>query len=369
MSSTNDSYTCLVSVVGYSAHGFVYSSSQDGTGKSCLCSRFCYGGIEDYVSDHPSLLAFHEFESQVLSTEHFIYWGPTERTYNLSKGRDVTVRYEVVEHTVFYHDESSKPFPQLMDLLDSLKYSKKILQLPECSRKISYYSRDAIGFPEKYKCLPYPTNISKLARGFIVAVDVSMDLIPFEQQLTAIQAIAYELRKQPLIIVATKRDQANMESLQRLLEWTSKKKLTLIETSSHENVNVSDAFRLVASKALSKKVKLSDTYYDYADGTGQLLALRSNAKSSFMTYLKDFVHSASTSLSAVENTSAYKDALYYIGKFSTDDIMARHLLKLRNSEINVYSGVVDNPEMRLELLEDHIADQVDFIAHNGTLTE
>ena len=363
---STESYTCLVSVVGYSAHGATYSTSTAGVGKSCLCSRFRYSGVDDYVADHPSLLALHEFESQVVSTEPFLYWGPQKVTYPGARGKDIVVTYEVVEHTLFYHDETSQPFSPLKKLLNDREYAKRALVSPDSSRKISYYARDAIGFPDKYTCLPYPSNVNRLSRGFIIVVDISMDGMEFERQLTAVETIAYELRRQTVVIAATKRDCYKESSLRRLNEWANKQKLPIIETSAKDNVNVQDAFRLVASRAL-KKAKIPDTCNDFASATGYQLTLRSRAKKEFKEYLSKRIRSSTVIFETIEKVPEYQRVLEMTGKFATDEILAQHLLEVRNTEISTYPGVEDNPDMRIEMLEEFIDSLIDFVAHQKTL--
>ena len=169
------------------------------------------------------------------------------------------------------------------------------------------------------------------------------------------------------MVAATKRDIASQDSLARLIEWAGKQKLTIIETSAKENINISDAFRLVASKVLAKKVKLSDHYMDYATASGELLVARTHTKKELKEYLKTFVHSSSISLTSLEKATAYQNALSLLGKFASDEIVSCHLLVMRNQEINKFSGVEDNPDMRLEMLEEYIELLTDFVAHKGML--
>lgn len=366
MSSSPPSHSCLVSVVGFTAHGNTYEGSSGGVGKSCLCSRFCYGGVDDYVSDHPSIMALHEFESQVISTDHFIYWGPHSMTHTLKGGKQVTVKYEVVEHTIFYHDETSQPFPNLRKLTVPLNYAKKIAYTPESSRKISYYARDAIGFPDKYCCMPYPSNPSRIPRGFILVIDLSIKDYQFEYQLTAAETIIFELKKSIVVVAATKRDIANPSSLVRLTEWAYKHKLTVVQTSAKEDVNVEDVFRVMASKVLTKKVKLDDSFLDYAQGSGYRLACRTKAKRDFKNNLHSFVQSASVSMNQIETLPVYQNALKALGKFVTDEILASFLLSLRNKELDSCFGA-DDPEMRTEMLEDFIEGNLNFGPHKKAL--
>jgi hypothetical protein len=256
----------------------------------------------------------------------------------------------------------------MKSLLVPRSYAKKLQQAPESSRKISYFSRDAIGFPGRYTCLPYPSNVHKLHRGYLVVVDVSIGGLPFERQLTSIEFITYELSKQPMVIAATKRDIADLTSLQKLFDWATKQKLTVIETSAQDNINIKDAFRLTAAKALaSKKIKINDDFLDFKDASGHLLSLRSQAKKDLKYYLKTSVHASSVTLDRMEHASEYQNALDLLGKFSTDEIIASYLLQLRNTEASKYSGVDDNPDIRIEILEMYIDTMVDFIAHKGAL--
>lgn len=201
-----------------------------------------------------------------------------------------------------------------------------------------------------------------------MVVDVSKAGPAFGQQMTAVETVIYELRKQVVVLVATKRDQANLTSLQHLVDWASRNKLTLVETSAKRNINIKDSFQVVAAKTLAKKgIKLSDSYHDYASGSGHLLNLCTQAKKDFKEYLKTSVHTSEAGLSSVENATSYQNALNLLGKFTTDEIMACYLLKTRDTEICNYSGVKDNSDMRLEMLEDYIQDMLDFVAHKGSL--
>ena len=364
-----EDFTCLVSVVGYCAHVEVFRSSTNGVGKSCLCCRFIHPGVDDYVPDHPSLLALHEFESGVVCTDSFLYWGPKELEFpNALKGKGAKVKFEVLEHTLFYQDETSHVFKRYKSLANPENYAKQLLKPPHSSRKISYYSRDTIGFPERYKCLPYPTNVDRIPRGFIVVVDVSWYGQKFEEQLTAIESIIYKIRNATLVIAATKRDQCSSESLRRLTEWANKHRITVVETSSKENINIESVFRVIASKVL-KKAKISEECVDYSSATGMLLHYTTNVKKQFKSYLNKQVGTSNVPLVKIEKAAEYLKAVDVLGKFGADEIFARYLLEVRDREVRQYVGVSENPDMRMEMLEQFVDDDlmVDLAAHKRVL--
>ena len=370
MTHKQDGFTLMVSVVGLSSHGRTFQSSSNGVGKSCLCCRFLHSGVDEYVPDHPSLLALHEFEGQVVSAEPMLYWG--KRILELAtegNGKSCKVTFEVFEHTVFYHDETSHPFSSLHKLASSKDYAKRLNQTPECTRKFSYYSRDTIGFPESYNCMPVPANLSKLDRGLIVVVDLSKDI---ELQLGNTDAILdTKLKKLPIVIAATKRDKSFAEAhilrRARLTEWASKEKIPVVETSAHENINVEDVFRVLAAKAFRKKKKIQHSYLDYAGAAGCMLTNHTRTKNEFQTFLGRRVLYSDTPLSTVENTEEYKALVHLIGKFNCDELFAKHVLETRNQEIMEYDGVKENPELQLDLLEEFIERSSDLFAHETML--
>ena len=199
----------MISVLGLSrgqGHSF---NNGEGVGKSCLCYRFVHPGFDDYVSDHPSLLALHEFESSAINSAHFLYWGYSKQTFlaRLGKG-ERTVTVHAVENTVLYQDVTSKPFANSSghgkpDNIDA--YIKRALGRMECRGKISYWTRDAISLPDTYRAQRYPPHTASMKRGYIVVVDVNMKGTAFDAQLQRAKKICQALKKgnHEYIIAAT----------------------------------------------------------------------------------------------------------------------------------------------------------------------
>lgn len=361
----------VVCVVGLSRVSGEELHTHDGIGKSCLCFRFMHPGHDEYISDHPSLLALHEFESPAINNVHFLYWGSTIKSYPI-KGtvKEQKVQYHVLEQTVFYQDVTSQPFTIITkpDHLDH--YIRRVTGQIESPGKVSYQTRDAICLPGEYDKQQYPSGISKLPRGFIVVIDVSQKAEAFEKQLARAEEVLSYLMKhrRKFIIVASKRDIRNGASLERVKELKRKYKTVMMETSAASNLNISDAFRLIAAKVLQKKVQgLSDHATTYEEAAHDLLAKKSHGRGIFTNFLRRRVQNSDERLYLIENSEEYKECMRMIGKYETDKIFAEHLVLTRNREISTYAGVDDNPDLRFEFLEEFVDSRRDLAMYTLTL--
>ena len=257
-------------VVGLSRAQGESFTDQQGIGKSCLCCRFLHPDFEDYTEQHDSLLALHEFTSPVINNVHFLYWGTTDRNLRTkTTDRSVPVRFHIIEQTVFYQDETSLPFSSGTKPDSVNQYAKRITGSIECPGKVSYTSRNDIEIQSGQK-QQYPARLRRLPRGFMVVIDISLEGENFARQLSRVEQILEHLmkQKQRYMIVATKRDECNVESLEQAQKLKRKYRTFLIETSASKNINVGDAFRLAALKALHKKSQgISDSVPEYEDPT------------------------------------------------------------------------------------------------------
>ena len=266
MSSSGPEFVvCVVGLSRTQGENFI---EQQGIGKSCLCCRFVHPDFDDYTDQHQSLLALHEFTNPVINNVHFLYWGSIDRSLPTKTAeKTVPVRFHIIEQTVFYQDETSQPFSSgaQPDSID--QYAKRITGSIECPGKVSYKSRNDIEIQSGPK-QQYPARLSRVQRGFMVVVDVSLKGDDFTKQLRRVEKILEHLmkQKQKYIIVVTKRDECDVESLEQAHKLKRKYRTQLIETSASKNINVRDSFRLIAWKALHKKAQgLSDSVPDYED--------------------------------------------------------------------------------------------------------
>ncbi|KAL5457506.1 hypothetical protein EMCRGX_G034772 [Ephydatia muelleri] len=363
--------TVVVSVLGLSRLDGENFSSHQGIGKSCLCYRFMYPGYDDYVEDHRSLLALHEFESDVVHKDHFLYWGSTTRTC----GAKEKMHFEVMEYTVFYEDIMDQPFRSSNKKpVTSLEgYMKMAIGSPlESPGKISYKNRDLICSPQDYESLLFPPGIGKHPRGYVVVIDVSDSGPKFESRLCMTKNMVAHLAKknQKFVVAATKRDEAFTTSLEKLSELARTSKFTLIEVSAKSNVNVSEAFEIVAAKVLRKVVQgIPNQVLSYQDAAKKTLSNRDKARRAFRAYLQKRVTLASERLKAIECTEEYKECAHLHGKFETDKMFTQHVLMVRNDEVSCYAGVMENVEMRQEFLEDYVSDRTDLSLYSNYLKD
>ena len=358
----------MACVVGLSRGRGENFNKHKGIGKSCLCYRFMYPGFDDYIDDHQSLLALHEFENTVFNNIHFLYWGSVVKRFPMkSSEKHTQIQFHVVEQTVFYQDVTSQPFTSITkpDSLDH--YIKRITGPIESPGKISYKSRNDTDYSHRQQ---YPSGLSRLPRGFMVVLDVSLAENEFEDQCERAEQVLEHLMKSKCkyIIVATKRDNHDFASLEYAHELKCKYRTQLIETSANGNLNVHDAFRLLAHKSLPKKLHgLSDSALTYEDAAHSILIAKSHAKQSFQTFLSQCIKDSNQNLASLEENKIYCECKLLIGKFETNRLFAVHVLQLHNEKISSYAGVLENPDMRQEFLEEFVDQRSDLTAYSQCL--
>lgn len=353
----------LICVLGTSrGQGHVFKSD-DGVGKSCLSYRFIHPGFDDFIAEHPSIIALHEFQSPAINNAHFLYWGMAKQTLPGRLGKSGrAVEIHVVENTVLYQDVTSKPFTcgssNRADNIDS--YIKRALGRLESPGKISYWTRDGISLPDLYKPQRYPSKAGSWKRGFLVVVDVSADGCEFDAQLQRVKKICLALKKNKstYMLVATKMESAKQESLEKLNQMRKAAKLSadLICTSADCNYNISSTFRIISEKVL-KDFHSQEDIPSFEQAAGADLSYKTSAKRSFKNFTTKWVHSSTEKIEDIELTEQYRACKSAVGKFETDRIFAFKLLEKRNREMMV--GVNDDPERRREFLEDFIEDHPD----------
>ena len=355
-------------VVGLSRGRGENFNKHQGIGKSCLCYRFMYPGFDDYTDDHQSLLALHEFENAVFNNVHFLYWGSVVKRFSMKASeKHAQIQFHVVEHTVFYQDVTSQPFT-IITKPDSLDhYIKRITGPIESAGKFSYKSRNDTDYSQRQQ---YPSGLSRLPRGFMVVLDVSLADNEFEVQYKRAEQLLEHLmkHKRKYIIVATKRDNYDFDSLERAHELKRKYRTQLIETSANGNLNVYDAFRLLACKALHKKPHgLNDNVPTYEDAAHHILKAKGHVKRAFQTFLTKRITDSDERLHSVEGNEEYQECNMLIGKFETNRLFAVHALQLHNEKISSYAGVLENPDMRQEFLEEFVDQRSDLTAYSQYL--
>ncbi len=362
------SYELVACVVGLTNNYKELFGTRPGIGKSCLCFRLAYPEYDNYVDDHPSLFALHEFESRAINSNHFVYWGSPMKFFPVRNG-DCKVKFHIIEQTVFYQDVTSLPFNHSVTKPDNVDcYVKRIAGPIESTGKISYHSRDSIvtGIPAGHTVANYPSGITRLPRGFVVVFDVSVSGKALAAQCKRVDPILSYLdkHKKKFIIAVTKRDKYSMPSLEKAYELRKKYRTHLVECSALDDLNMEEVLRVLALIVISKKVSgLSDQVTRYHDAAQHVLFRRTSAKAAFKSYVRKRVTNYDERLMSVQLSEEFKECARWIGSYKTGCMFALHVLELYNSKVEErYAGVTDDPDMHTEYLEDFVDQRKDIEA-------
>ena len=359
-------HNIVVCVVGLSNNRKEPYATRPGVGKSCLCFRFAYPGYDGYVDCHPSVLALHEFESPVINNNHFLYWGSPTRS---PSGRQfASVQFHVLEQTVFYQDVTSHPFNSLTKPDSVDHYIKRITGPIESPGKQSYYSRDEMDYSDCYTKLQYPQHLSKCVRGFVICFDVSLSDEELDMQCKRVTPILEYLskHKRKSVIAVTKRDCYKIPALEKAYEIRKKFRTHLVETSAHDDLNVDEVF-LVLARSMIKEFKGPDKVTQYDEAAERSLLRKAAAKRLFLSYVKKKIGNSDERLTSIQYSEEFKKCAKFHGSLETGRIFAQNALELYNLKIESYPGVKENPDMRLEFLEEFVDGRSDLYSYKTEL--
>jgi DNA-binding NarL/FixJ family response regulator len=319
------------------------------------------------MDKHQSILALHEFESSPINRDHFLYWGsvfkhfPVKGSSKSGQTLYTIIQVHVIEHTVFYQDETSKPFPNCGN------YRKRIIGSLESPGKVSYKSQDELDVSSGTQ--QYPSKkLSKVPKGYVVVIDVSQIGTAFDAQLQRAEQTLDYLAKHKLkfIIVASKCDDSNPNSLKCVQDLKRKYHTILVETSASGNVNVRDAFRLLAHKVL-KKSDISDNINSFVESQQNALKARSYAKRAFQEFLEEQVVDPTEQLHGLCEHSEFRECNRLTGKFDTGWLFATHILQLYNEEYSNKEDADRAAVTRKEYLENVIKERPDLFSYSHHL--
>lgn len=353
MSKKNDSHkTFNVAVVGLSG------SEKDrgclGSGKSCLCNRFVRPFADDYYTDHISVLSQSDFSGRIVNNDHWLYWGEVSKITE----EGIELHFSVVEQTEFVDDACFQPFRS-----GSEPYVKRCSAIKLTSaEKLMYICKNQLGIEKEYE-QKYLTDGRFNVDGFICVFDVSeIQGRMLEKNLEQTAMILNNLMKskKPIVVATTKHDEASEIYVREIERLVNRKEfrgsIPLIETSSHENVNVDLAFVVCAQ------------LHDRAKGRAKLIPYHEAIR--FRKEALDYANDAFISLLTVHVTdyrtawlTVYKtllqtpEFLNFVDLFGQDAAQAmfkRHVKKLRDDfiacKMQMYIRVL--PEILQELLPD-----------------
>ncbi|XP_047540656.1 rho GTPase-activating protein 190 isoform X1 [Vanessa atalanta] len=247
-----------ISVVGLS--GTEKEKGQLGVGKSCLCNRFVRTDADDYNVDHISVLSQSDFSGRVVNNDHFLYWGSVQKEQD-----EQEYRFEVVEQTEFVDDACFQPFKAVGKTETYVK--RCVATKLQSAEKLMYVCKNQLGIEKEYEQkLMADGKLS--VDGFLCVYDVS--LVPgrsWEKQNETLAAILQNILKlkKPVVLVTSKNDEAceqGVREAERLVQRKEfKGSIPIVESSSHDNVNVDQAFFLLAQMVDKSKARIKVANY------------------------------------------------------------------------------------------------------------
>lgn len=239
----------------------VLSGTSKGVGKSCLCNRFIHP--DNYCEEHSSRISSEDWTGNVVSSDHFIYWGATTK-FNAQTGR---VRFQLVEFTEFVHEDSGFVFPFEAD------YIRRACGPIDCPGKVAYVpppqeiseanvnlvneeSSSSVRLKRKGSSVASVRSLLEEGKtsvsGYVCVFDPTLpdDNGLFRRQIEFLRHLLDEISKlkKPLVIACTKCDhtEATKEKINKgkalLLNDRKKKNIFFIESSARDNVNIDEVF-------------------------------------------------------------------------------------------------------------------------------
>ncbi|KAK3101435.1 hypothetical protein FSP39_003567 [Pinctada imbricata] len=325
--------TFNISVIGLSGTEAVKGMS--GVGKSCLCNRFINETADKYFTEHISVLSPSDFSSRVINNDHFLYWGETTKT---DEGNNFT--FHVIEQTEFIDDVSFQTFKT--GRLDP--YHKRCVQCKvQSSEKFMYICKDQLGMETdsvyEQKVMPEgKLNID----GFICCFDVSR--VQNRQLKDQVDFVILLLNgamktKKPIVLVTTKTDDADEMSRKELEKIVSRKEyrninIPIVETSAHENVNVEQAF-LVLAHLIDKSKRYKITPFN--DAVKQRKDLLDIATEAYKKLLRLLITDSKMAWNAgrkkIEKESDFDHYVDLFGTESAKKLFRQHVRQLREEQI------------------------------------
>ncbi|KAA3673387.1 uncharacterized protein DEA37_0015165, partial [Paragonimus westermani] len=243
------------------------------SGKSCICNRFALPHPDFYRQEHLSVLSTADYESEVVNCDNWLYWGCVSRQVD-----DFTVNFRIIEQTEFLNDSTFQPFVSGRRFSDApLDYVQRSSVVRLSSKnKLRYICKEQLGQENIYEKEYLPSGDIEV-NGFILVYDNNArsrkppntrNVVQRQIKLYEFLALLVKLKK-PIVLAISKCEaspQEPCEDLSLILQKYSEfRRIPLIETSAHQNVNIEQTF-LTLVKLIDKPrtVKLRPLRYSDA---------------------------------------------------------------------------------------------------------
>lgn len=342
-------------------------SCYEGPGKSCLCYRFVYPSEAGFISEHPSVLSLSEFEGEVISGEHSVYWGTRALSLQQKKGKtkEEQVSVEVVEHTEFLQDITNAPFR--VDRKQS--YAERALKGIIKGGKQSFKAREFLGFPSEYNSVIAPAKITQLPRGLLLVVDCSRGgnclREYYQKQLHLLDEILGLRKKDKAFrtveaaIVATKCDELDDDRIVEVEKLSKKYRVPLYQCSAKENASVVECFAALTAQVLKMTVVQTtlEKAMNIEKGMGSALQAITMVRSSLKSYLPKRVTRHDMTYAELERAEELIEAKDILGVLEPFNIFLRHMVTTK------VQALASSDTLTMDAVREYIAGHPDMCSN------
>lgn len=275
-----------------------------------------------------------DFSGRVVNNDHFIYWGDVRKTTD----EGAEYQFQLIEQTEFLDDATFQPF----------KVGKMEPYVKRCTNskitsaeKLMYICKNQLGIEKEYDQKVLPDGRLTID-GFICIFDVSQ--VPnrsLEKQVDFVHTVIQNLMrcKKPVLLVTTKNDDANELYVREAEKICQRKEykgsVVMVETSSHESINIDLAFILLAQIIEKTKTRVKIvTYQESARLRKELLETNSEAVTRLIrNQITDYHTLWSQGSKSLSQHKEWIDFLELFGQESGQRIFRRHIKKLREEHM------------------------------------
>lgn len=269
-----------------------------------------------------------------MNSTHFIYWGQT--SYPADDG--TPVYFQIIEQTEFCQDGSFNVFSSAQSYIKRAFATKN---LPSASGKIAYHGPDHFGDIQKYpNAEKFPDKFQ--VDGFVLCVDASLSLSrssPDVQKYFEKLIMEALQTKKPLVIAATKCDKmipATMEKVQTLLASSKhKNSVSVVETSSLNNVNVETVFFSLAEAMGKVKFKTKNLLYAEAEKivVNHKQQVTDDLNQLLNETITDCQLTSTEAVKVIDSQQAYSSCVTLHGSDKTKGLVRKHINRLRDAQV------------------------------------
>lgn len=209
------------------------------------------------------------------------------------------------------------------------------------AEKLMYICKNQLGIEKEYEQKVLPDGKLNID-GFICVFDVSV--VPsraLEKQIEFVVAILNNLvkAKKPVVVVTTKNDDGNEMYIREADKLVQRKEykgaIPIVETSSHENVNVDLAFILLAQ--MIDRSKIRSKVVSFVEAARARKELMDTASEAFLRLIRIHVTDCRALWSqTVKKLNNHKEWVYFVQLFGLDGtqrLFRRHIKKLKDEQL------------------------------------